>query len=65
MRTVYLVLAALACIAAVAGRADKEQRAEIERLLGNGQFGTAVNQVRLWFRGTSHERATEIVQQLT
>ena len=44
---------------------DKEQRAEIKRLLGNGQFGTAVNQVRLWFRGTSHERATEIVQQLT
>lgn len=44
---------------------DKEQRAEIKRLLGNGQFGTAVNQVRLWFRGTSHERETEIVQQLT
>ncbi|MER0091364.1 hypothetical protein [Corynebacterium sp. KPL2680] len=44
---------------------DKEQRAEIKRLLGNGQFGTAVNQVRLWFRGTTHERATEIVQQLT
>lgn len=102
MRNLYLVLAALACIAAVVARAatgtpwlplvaliiggvflvlalrsnfepakeatfedlDKEQRAELQRLLANGQFGAAVGQVRLWFRGTSQERAEEIVKQL-
>ena len=103
MRTLYLVLAALACVAAVVARAatgtpwlplvalligglflalalrsyfqptqeatledlDKEQRAEIKRLLAHGQFGAAVGQVRLWFRGTSQDRAEEIVKQLT
>ena len=103
MRTLYLVLAALACVAAVVARAatgtpwlplvallvgglflalvlrsnvqptqeatledlDKEQRAEIKRLLANGQFGAAVGQVRLWFRGTSQDRAEKIVKQLT
>ena len=43
---------------------DKEQRAELQRLLANGQFGAAVGQVRLWFRGTSQGRAEEIVKQL-
>lgn len=35
---------------------DKEQRAELQRLLANGQFGAAVGQVRLWFRGTAGAR---------
>lgn len=102
MRNLYLVLATLACVAAVVARAatgtpwlplvvlliaglflalalrsnfqpakeaaledlDKEQRAELQRLLANGQFGAAVGQVRLWFRGTSQERAEEIVKKL-
>ena len=38
--------------------------AELQRLLANGQFGAAVGQVRLWFRGTSQGRAEEIVKQL-
>ena len=40
-------------------------REELQGLLDNGQFGTAVRQVQMWFRGTSHERAEEIVRRLT
>ena len=40
-------------------------REELQGLLDNGQFGTAVRQVQMWFRGTSHERAEEIVRHLT
>lgn len=42
----------------------EEQTAELERLLDNGQFGVAVGQVRLWFRGTSEEEAEEVVHSL-
>ena len=38
---------------------------ELQGLLDNGQYGTAVRQVQMWFRGTSHERAEQIVQRLT
>lgn len=44
---------------------EEWQREELESLLESGQYGTAVRQVQLWFRGTSHERAEEIVQHLT
>lgn len=44
---------------------EKWQKEELQGLLGNGQYGTAVRQVQMWFRGTSHERAEEIVQRLT
>ncbi len=42
----------------------EEQTAELERLLDNGQFGVAVGQVRLWFRGTSEEEAEAVVHSL-
>ncbi len=42
----------------------EEQTAELERLLDNGQFGVAVGQVRLWFRGASEEEAEAVVHSL-
>lgn len=42
----------------------EEQIAELERLLDNGQFGVAVGQVRLWFRGASEEEAEAVVHSL-
>ena len=44
---------------------EEWQREDLKGLLESGQYGTAVRQVQLWFRGTSHERAEEIVQRLT
>lgn len=42
----------------------ESQTQEIERLLEAGQFGVAVGQVRLWFRGTSEEEAEAVVHAL-
>ena len=42
----------------------EEQTAELGRLLDNGQFGVAVGQVRLWFRGASEEEAEAVVHSL-
>lgn len=44
---------------------DESQREKLRRLLDNGQFGTAVKQVQLWFKGVGYEHAEEIVRQLT
>lgn len=41
---------------------DEKKRAEIQRLLDEGQYGTAVKQVRLWFRHVEHDEAEAIVQ---
>ena len=43
---------------------DVEQEKEIKRLLSQGQYGTAVGQVRLWHRTLSKEEAEEMVQNL-
>ena len=43
---------------------SEEQRAELNRLLENGQFGTAVKQVQLWFKGTDYNHAEKIVRGL-
>ncbi|OFP67723.1 hypothetical protein HMPREF2976_10025 [Corynebacterium sp. HMSC077D10] len=71
---VCMVLAALALVIGLVyqGRViesqekvlNEEQTAELERLLDNGQFGVAVGQVRLWFRGTSEEEAEAVVHSL-
>lgn len=41
---------------------DREQREEIQRLVDFGQYGTAVSQVRLWFRNVDQQQAAAIVQ---
>ena len=47
------------------GDLEEWHKEDLKRLLDNGQYGTAVRQVQMWFRGTSHERAEEIVRRLT
>ena len=64
---VCMVLAALALVIGLVSQEkvlNEEQTAELERLLDNGQFGVAVGQVRLWFRGTSEEEAEAVVHSL-
>lgn len=43
---------------------DAEQREEIERLLAENRFGTAVAQVRLWHRNLTEAEAAELVREL-
>ena len=72
---VAMVAAAIFLTLGLRGRAQKApvdvaslaewQREELKVLLAQGQFGTAVKQVRLWFRDASEDDAAAIVQQLT
>lgn len=41
---------------------DDEQRDTIKRIKDEGNFQLAVQQVQMWFRGTSQEDATRIVR---
>ncbi len=43
---------------------DEEQRAEITRLLEEGKYGTAIGQVRLWFRNATDDDAEAVVRAL-
>ncbi|MEX3517110.1 hypothetical protein VVR26_06610 [Corynebacterium camporealensis] len=43
---------------------DEKKRQTIRDLLDQGHYGTAVKQVRLWFRHVDQEGAEEVVQQL-
>ncbi|MDY3127228.1 MAG: hypothetical protein SOW59_03745 [Corynebacterium sp.] len=42
-----------------------DNKAELVRLLDNGQFGTAVKQVRLWFRHVNEDQAQAFVLALS
>lgn len=44
---------------------DESQRAELARLLDQGQFGTAVKQVRLWFKYVSADDAEAVVRAIS
>ncbi|APT93629.1 hypothetical protein CPHO_03220 [Corynebacterium phocae] len=41
---------------------DDEKQAEIERLLANNQYGTAISQIKLWFPHTSDGEAKTVVE---
>ena len=43
---------------------DDGQKAEIKKLLAEGKFGTAVNQVKLWYRNVSTDEAQSTVREL-
>lgn len=43
---------------------NEEQEEELRRLVDVGQYGTAVGQVRLWFRDATQEEAVAIVDGL-
>lgn len=42
---------------------DSEQRATVQRIKSEGNFQLAVQQVQLWFRGTTPEDAARIVRE--
>lgn len=47
----------------VAPTLDDEERATVQRMKDEGNFQLAVQQVQLWFRGTSPEDAARIVRE--
>ena len=47
----------------VAPELDSEQRATVQRMKAEGNFQLAVQQVQLWFRGTTPEDATRLVRE--
>ena len=47
----------------VAPELDDEQRATVQRMKAEGNFQLAVQQVQLWFRGTTPEDATRLVRE--
>ena len=47
----------------VAPELDDEQRATVQRMKAEGNFQLAVQQVQLWFRGTTPEDAARLVRE--